>query len=150
MMSKIKQVLLLLLALGILASIPMFLSRRSVIETDMPALSKEEIIANKEDYQRHMAEQEAEERARRIAKKRAANYACQADSDCIIVDKDPCGCLIGPKGVTAINASRSLEFSQSLGNVMAKACPEDAPSTEKECSPTARAVCRNKVCKIIY
>ena len=150
MMSKLKQVLLLLCALGILCSSPLFLSRRSTIETNMPALSSQEIIANKKDYQRYVAEQEAEERARRLAKKRAANYACQADSDCIIVDKDPCGCLVGPEGVTAINASRSLEFSQSLGNVMAKACPDGAPSTEKECSPTARAVCRNKVCKIVY
>ena len=150
MMNTIKQGLLLLCALGVIASVPMFLARRSTIETDMPALSSEEIIAAKEDYQRQVAEQEAQERARRVAKARAANYACQTDSDCIIVDKDPCGCLIGPKGVVAINASRSLEFTQSLGNVMAKTCPEGAPSTQNECSPSARAVCRNKTCKIIY
>ena len=149
-MSKIKQGLLLVCALGIIASIPMFLSRRGVIETDMPALSKEEIVANKADYEKQKSQQEAQERARRAAKARAINYACQTDSDCIIVDKDPCGCLVGPKGVVAINASRSLEFSQSLGNVMAKACPDGAPSTERECSPNARAVCQNKMCKIVY
>ncbi len=116
----------------------------------MPALSREELAANKEDYQKQEAQQEAQERARRIAKARAVNFACQSDEDCIIVDKDPCGCLVGPKGVVAINAARTLEFNKTLENVMAKACPDGAPSQEKECSPNARAVCRNKTCKIIY
>ena len=116
----------------------------------MPALSRAEIVANKQEYEKQEAKQEAQERARRIAKARSVNFACKADEDCIIVDKDPCGCLVGPKGVVAINASRSLEFTKSLGNVLAKACPDGAPSQEKECSPNARAVCRNKTCKIIY
>lgn len=149
-MNKIKQGLLLLFALGILASVPMFLARRTTIQTDMPALSKEEIIANQADYEKQKSQQEAQQRARRAAKAKEFIYACQTDSDCIIVDKDPCGCLVGPKGVVAINASRSLEFSQSLGNVMAKACPDGAPSTERECSPNARAVCQKKLCKIVY
>ena len=150
MMSKLKQVLLLLCALGILCSIPLFLSRRSTIETNMPALSSQEIIPNKKDYQRYMAEQEAEERARRLAKKRAANYACQADSDCIIVDKDPCGCLVGPQGATAINAAYTLDFNKLQSNLVAKACPEGEPSVERECSPSAQPVCLENVCRIAY
>lgn len=149
-MNKIKQFLLLLCAFAVIGAIPVVLSRREVIPTDMPALSRAEIVANKQEYEKLEAKQETQERARRIAKARSANFACKADEDCIIVDKDPCGCLVGPKGVVAINASRSLEFTKTLGNVLAKACPDGAPSQEKECSPNARAVCRNKTCKIIY
>lgn len=145
-MNKIKQIFLFLCALGVIAAIPVVLSRREVIPTDMPALSREDVAANKQNYEK----QEAQERARRAAKARSVNFACTADEDCIIVDKDPCGCLVGPKGVVAINASRSLEFTKSLGNVLAKACPDGEPSQEKECSPNARAVCRNKTCKIVY
>lgn len=150
MMNKIKQALLLLCALVVVVSIPVFLSKRSTIPADMPALSRADITANQEEYKRLAEEQAAKEKAARLAKIRSANFVCQTDEDCIIVDQDPCGCLIGPKGVVAINASRALEFTNSLGNVMAKACPEGEPSQEKECSPNARAVCRNKMCKIVY
>ena len=149
-MNKIKQILQLLCALAVIAAIPVVLSRREVIPTDMPALTREDIMANKQDYEKQEAKQEEQERSRRAAKARAAYSACTADEDCIIVDKDPCGCLVGPKGVTAINMARSLEFTKAQGNVMAKACPDGEPSQERECSPNARAVCRQKMCKIVY
>ena len=47
-MNKIKQFLLLLCAFAVIGAIPVVLSRREVIPTDMPALSRAEIVANKQ------------------------------------------------------------------------------------------------------
>lgn len=50
-MNKIKQFLLLLCAFAVIGAIPVVLSRREVIPTDMPALSRAEIVANKQEYE---------------------------------------------------------------------------------------------------
>ena len=113
------------------------------IEIDMPSFTREELAAKK---------QEAAKEARAVQRKNkmVKMYSCQTDEDCIIVDKDPCGCTIGPKGVTAINVAYLADFDE-LNNTPfgTKTCPEKA-STEKECSLSARAVCEAKHCKITY
>lgn len=113
------------------------------IEIDMPSFTQEELAAKK---------QEAAKEARAVERKNklAQLYTCKTDEDCVIVDKDPCGCAAGPKGVTAINLAYLPDFD-SLNNTPfgTKTCPEKA-STEKECSLSARAVCQAKRCKITY
>lgn len=109
----------------------------------LPELNLQEIEAQEQAQQQ--AEHAAAERARvrRI-------FSCETDEDCIIVDKDPCGCWAGPSGVTAINSARALEFNRLQGRALTKACPDGEPSKERECSPSARAVCQEKTCKIVY
>lgn len=143
MKTKLKALFLLICAGCILASIPVFLSKDNPIEVSMPVLTEQQASAQEE------AQQKAAQVSAKKAKVRRV-FGCQTDDDCIIVDKDPCGCLIGPEGVTAINASYTLEFNKMQSNVLAKACPDRAPSREKECSPLARAVCRENACQIDY
>lgn len=75
--------------------------------------------------------------------------ACSVDDDCIIVDKDPCGCVRGPQGVMAINVEQVGDFA-SQTNAVTVNCPDREPSTEAQCSPQARPVCRERVCTIVY
>lgn len=140
---RIKDVILLLCAIGVIALIPVFIYRTGTIETDMPEFTSEMLVSTAQQA-RKSAHQQAEQRKVRKL------LTCEIDDDCIIVDKDPCGCLVGPQGVTAINASYTFEFNKEMENVMAKACPETEPSQEKECSPTARPVCRENACRIVY
>ena len=91
----------------------------------------------------------AEKEAQRQARARRV-YSCKADEDCIIVDKDPCGCAIGPKGVVAINVNYLTDFNAlNSQKMVTKSCSE-VLSREKECSPSARAVCKAHTCKITY
>ncbi len=143
MNKMIKNVVLIACTVGVVFLIPLFLTHDTPIEVDVPYLDATEIAAKKEVAEQADKQAQKEARARRV-------YMCEADEDCIIVDKDPCGCSVGPKGVVAINVNYITEFnalnSQSMGT---KACP-DAVSTEKECSSTAQPVCKARKCKITY
>jgi adenine-specific DNA glycosylase len=88
-----------------------------------------------------------EQAAKKVARRM---YRCETDEDCVIVDKDPCGCWVGPSGVTAINVAYILDFNKMTQKSLAKTCPDTEPSVDKECSPSARAVCKEKVCRIVY
>ena len=130
-------------AVGLLVLLTMFMMHIRPIEVDLPQISMQDITAHQEKEQKKAQESAARAKIRKI-------YACETDEDCIIVDKDPCGCAAGPSGVTAINALYTLEFnSLNLKRSIAKTCAE-IPSTEKECSPNAQAVCRSKTCTITY
>lgn len=143
MKSKIKASILLVCALGAVLLIPVFLSKDEPIEVSVPLLDLAQIQAQEAKEQKAAEQSAAQAKLRRM-------YSCTADEDCIIVDKDPCGCLVGPQGVTAINASYTLDFNKMQSSLIAKACPEGAPFVEKECSPSAQAVCVQNTCKITY
>ena len=104
MKSKIRNILTLSFAVVLLLLLPIFLLRVQPIAVNTPVITRAEVVAQEEKQQK-----EAQATAMRAWMRRL--YACEADEDCIIVDKDPCGCLSGPEGVTSINASFSLEFS---------------------------------------
>ncbi len=143
MNKMIKNVFLLVCTVGIMCLIPVFLLHDSPIPVDIVRLDAQELAAKKE------AAAKAEKQARSQARVRKV-YACDVDEDCIIVEKDPCGCTIGPSGVTAINVNHILDFN-SINNQksVTKTCPEKV-SREKECSPTAHPVCKAKRCSISY
>lgn len=143
MKKSIKNILLIACTVGIILLIPLFLSHDSPIPVEIVRLDVQQLAAQQE------ATAQVEKQVQQQARIRRA-YSCQEDSDCIIVDKDPCGCFSGPKGVTAINVNHIVDFNManSQTSVM-KSCPE-IPSKERECSPTARAVCEAHTCKIIY
>ena len=140
---KIKELLLLCCAVGVLALLPLLYSKDQPIEVNVPALNSKEMDVKAEEQHREAAAAAVKAQVRRM-------YRCQTDEDCIIVAKDPCGCLVGPSGVTAINAEYTLDFNKMQSNLVAKACPDRAPSTERECSPDAQAVCVENVCKIRF
>ncbi len=142
MNKMIKNVVLLVAMVGVLLLIPLFLMHDSPIQVEIPHLNAQEMAAKKEAAQQAEKQAQKEARARRV-------YACSVDEDCIIVDKDPCGCSIGPKGVVAINVNYITDFNAINRNMGTKACP-DTVSTEKECSESAQAVCRARTCKIKY
>ena len=139
----IKNVGLLVCAGGIVGLSGLLLTHRTPIEVSVPVLTSEEVAEMKK---------EAAQTARAAKRKQKLDriYACKTDEDCVIVDKDPCGCGAGPKGVTAININYITDFgefnSQSFGAIT---CPE-VVSREKECSLSARAVCQARRCKITY
>ena len=138
-----KNVILMVATVGIVFLVPLFLAHDSPIEVNIPQLDAQEMAAKKEAAEQAEKQAQKEARARRV-------YTCKTDEDCIIVDKDPCGCAIGPKGVDAINVNFVTDYNAIHNkNVLAKACP-DTVSTEKECSENAQAVCRAHTCKIIY
>ncbi|MBO7613335.1 MAG: hypothetical protein J6S81_05930 [Treponema sp.] len=143
MKNKLKNVTYACLAAIILLLVPLFLTKEKAIEVDLPTLDLREVMEQEEEH-----EKAAQLSARQAALRRI--YQCETDEDCIIVDKDPCGCLSGPSGVTAINVTRTLEFDRLNPKSMAKACPDGEPSTDRECSSSAHAVCRANACKIEY
>lgn len=142
MNKMIKNAVLIAITAGVVFLIPLFLSHDSPIEVNIPQLNVQEIATKKEAAEQAEKQAQKEARVRRV-------YACQADEDCIIVDKDPCGCAVGPKGITAINVNFITEFNAMNNQQGAKACP-DTISTEQECSDSAEAVCVSRVCKIRY
>ncbi len=143
MKKMIKNTWLLVCAGVILVSIPLLLTQNQPIEVEVPHLTQEQI------NERKKASEQAAKAAQRKTKM-IRTYACNTDEDCIIVDKDPCGCAIGPKGVTAINAGHLEDFEALNRNIFGtKSCP-DTISEEKECSPSAHAVCKAHTCKIAY
>lgn len=143
MNSKIRDIIALVSAVVILGSLSSFLARVKPIEVNLPQLSKEDIVAQEEIKQKQEQAAALQNKMRRI-------YACTLDEDCIIVDKDPCGCLIGPEGVTAINAMYTLEYNQLMSRSVTTTCPDITPSTERECSPSALPICMSNMCRIAY
>lgn len=143
MKNKLKSLLLLVCSAVVLVLIPVFLSKDNPIEVTLPTLTLQEVTEQEAEQQKAAQASAKKAKVRRV-------FRCQTDEDCIIVDKDPCGCLVGPEGVTAINASYTLDFNKMQSQALTKACPDREPSQVRECSPSAEAVCRDKVCKIIY
>lgn len=142
MKKRIQNICLFSCAAGVVLLIPFLFKQATPLVVEVPEISIQEIETKKEETA------QAQRAARRQAKI-VKMYSCQADEDCVIVDKDPCGCAVGPKGVTAINVGYITEFSGLIGQPDTKACP-DVVSTERECGPTAQAVCKSKTCKIIF
>lgn len=142
-MNKMIKNVVLLVAITVVASlIPLFWAHDAPIEVTIPQLDAVEMAAQKEAAQQAEKQAQREARARRV-------YACQSDEDCIIVEKDPCGCAVGPKGVAAINVNFVTDFNTLNSKQITTACP-DTISTEKECSAEAQAVCQARTCKITY
>lgn len=143
MKKMIKNISLLVCAGVIAVLVVLVLTNSTPIEINVPHITADELAAKKKEAAQTA---KAEYRKQRLSKM----YTCQADDDCLIVDKDPCGCGAGPKGVTAINVAYITDFNEinnkSFGTI---SCPEKN-SREKECSPSARAVCQAKRCKIVY
>ena len=139
MKQKIIGTLYVLCAIGVLALIPLFLSKDAPLEVTVSSVTLREL----NDIEAKQKKQAVSAVVRRM-------YRCETDEDCIIVDKDPCGCWVGPSGVTAINIGYTLEFTKMAEKSVAKTCPTTPPSTEKECSPNARPVCKAKTCRIAY
>lgn len=150
-MNQIKGIFLLLCAVVVAILAFVFYSHRSAIEVQMPLLTNQMVTQREEEMQKEEQRRQTQQEARRRAELGERIVSCQSDDDCIIVDKDPCGCLKGPEGVTAINSAMALEFSRlmtrTFGNTTS--CPS-VESKEKECSPTAKAVCEQNRCKIVY
>jgi len=151
MNTKLKGIFLLACAVVVgLIGLSLF-SGAKPIEVNMPVFTKDMV----EELQAQNASEEQKRQHAAAVRNRAELegkiYSCQTDDDCIIVDKDPCGCLRGPEGVTAINAAWSLEFSTLVERQFSSGstCPSTG-STEKECSATAAAVCQKNHCKIIW
>ncbi len=143
MNSKTRDIIALISAIVILGSLSSFLARIKPIEVDLPQLSQEEVVAQEEIKQKQEQAAAMQSKMRRI-------YACTLDEDCIIVDKDPCGCLIGPQGVTAINALYTSEYNQLTTRSVTTTCPDVTPSTEQECSSSAIPICMSGTCRIAY
>lgn len=143
MKKLIKNVLCLCGAVLIGMILSLLMRNSTTLDVEVPVVHAEEITAKEEAQHKAAKESAARAMQRRI-------FSCAADEDCIIVDKDPCGCLVGPQGVTAINASYTIDFNKLQEKNVTKACPEVAPSASQECSPTAHAVCEARTCKIAY
>ena len=127
----------------VLILIPLFLSHDSPIPVDIVELDAAQLSAQKE-----AAAQAAKESAKQALIKRI--YTCQMDEDCVIVEKDPCGCAVGPKGVVAINMNYIADFHRLNGTSMVTQACADTLSQERECSPAAHGVCQAHTCKIAY
>lgn len=128
-----------------------FFSHAQPVEADMPLVTSEMIAQHREQLQQKAHQRQSAEAARKRADLEIKMYQCRTNDECIIVDRDPCGCLRGPEGVTAINSNFSLEFSRLTEKQFAKAtaCPS-VGSSERECSASAEAACVAGRCKIIY
>ncbi len=123
--------------------IPILYSKDAPIEVSAPHL-------NQQEMEEQEKAQQAEQARALEALRRQRVYSCKRSDDCIIVDKDPCGCLVGPQGVTAINAFYTADFDLLQAKTVTKACPDNPPSKVRECAPTARAACVKSKCKIVY
>ncbi|MBR3603140.1 MAG: hypothetical protein IKL48_00350 [Elusimicrobiaceae bacterium] len=150
-MKKVKGVLLLICSIAAILLALTFYSRRSTIEVEMPLLTKSMVDERLKEMEKSEKRRQTAQEAHRRAELEERLISCQTDEDCIIVDKDPCGCLKGPEGVTAINATMTMEFSKMMESLFAKAtsCPS-VGSSERECSATARPACVKNSCKIVY
>lgn len=151
-MSKKIQGLFLLVCAAVAAVLALsFFSRGTPIEVQMPMVTRDMLQASRSEIEAENERKQNAEAARKRAEMEVRVRRCASDDQCIIVDRDPCGCFSGPKGVTAINSAMSLEFSQMIqaetsGSTV---CPETR-STQRQCSPSARAVCRRGACTIVY
>lgn len=147
-MKIVKNIILLTCAVLVMLSIPVLLKHDQPIYVDIPEIKAEEVKAIQE------AQEKATEKAERSAAARAeANRlsGCVSDEECVIVDKSPCGCILGAKGVIAINVRNMVDYNNKVQEkALNTICPDNEPSQEGVCGPTAQAVCRNKVCKIVF
>lgn len=143
MNKKIKNIFLLVCTGVIVFAIPMLLSHHTPTQVDLVELDAQEIAVQKE------AAAQAEKQAARQARAMRV-YACSTNEDCIIVDKDPCGCSVGPKGVVAINVNHIVDFNAMNNQKSVTSTCAEKVSQEKECSPSARPVCKARRCKIEY
>ena len=139
----IKNIVYCCLCAVVIALIPLFFSKAKPIDLDIPVLDLNEIQDEKKQE-----EKAAKRAAARVTAKRMSD--CMVDDDCVIVAKDPCGCLLGPQGVTAINVSYAVAFSEQQAKAPMTTCPSAIPSTEAECSENAHSVCRANKCTIVY
>ncbi len=150
MTSKIKGIFFLICAV-VVAWMALILSEEAPARINISRITPQMV----EEYQDLLDSKETKRQNATAARARAENenrmYRCEEDDECVIVDRDPCGCLKGPSGVTAINSEWSLEFSKFMEKQFsgATACPSTAV-TEQECSEQARAVCRSNRCTIVY
>ncbi len=151
MSQKIKGLFLLVCAAGVLILALSFFSRSTPIEVQMPLVTTQMVKENQAQLKSEEEQRQNAAAARKRAETEVRVRQCTADDQCIIVDRDPCGCLKGPEAVTAINSAMSLEFSQLVQSETfgSTVCPA-VGSTERECSATARAVCQQNACTIIY
>ena len=147
MRSTLRDMLLLVCAGLVLVILPVFLTRLSPIEVNFPVVNQDTLGPLEPPSQQVSAQSS---KAAALKAKMRKIHSCENDEDCIIVDKDPCGCLVGPAGVTAINALYTLDFDKLQTHTFTETCPDAEPSTEQECSASAHAVCQANVCKIVY
>lgn len=150
-MKLIRNILLIICTTGAFWLSVVFFSHPAPIAVSTPALTRQMVEQSEEQMQQEKQKQQEAAAAQWRAELAKRMYNCQADEECIIVDKDPCGCLKGPASVTSINADFSLEFSKLMDKKFAsmEVCPA-VGSTEKECSPSARPVCKDNRCQIAY
>ena len=139
----IKNVFFIACTVIIILLIPFFLSHDSPIPVHIVQLDAQEIAAQKE------ASAQAEKQAQHQARIQRI-YSCKTDADCIIVDKDPCGCAVGPKGVVSINVNYIVDFNNLNNRQSVTTSCSEKLSKEKECSPSARAICKANRCSIHY
>jgi len=146
---KIAKTIFLLLWAGlVLLMIPTLLKHDQPIFVEIPEIRVEELKAIQEAQQQ--AEKKAEKKAE-IREQMNRLTGCTADDECVIVDRDPCGCILGPKGVIAINVKNMVDFNSKVQEkALNMSCPDKEPSSEGVCGPTAQAVCRNRNCKIVF
>lgn len=151
MIQKIQGIVWLVCAAFVLILALSFFSRGTSIDASAPLVTVEMVKEKQSEIQAAAQHRQQEAAARRRAEMEERVRVCTADEQCIIVDRDPCGCFKGPEGVMAINSAMSLEFSQLVqaetsGSTV---CPE-VGSSEKECSSSARPVCQQNKCTIVY
>ena len=148
---KIKGIFLLVCSACVILLALLFFSGSQALEVSVPTFDEQMI--NQFLTQKAAAEQKRfnAQAARERAELQVQIYRCNNNEECVIVDKDPCGCLRGPSGVTAINAEWSLEFSKLIEKEFESgiSCPSVA-STQDECSATAKAVCLENRCQIVW
>ena len=151
MKSRLYTVLIGVCIAGTLGLSVLFFLRYEPVSVEIPILTAQLLQENHAQIAQSAQQRQNAEAARKRQALEARMYSCQTREDCVIVDKHPCGCLKGPTGVTAINGSYSLEFSKLMDKQFSDtvSCPSVA-STEKECAPSARAICRESRCEIIY
>jgi len=145
MKKQIRNIVYACLGVLLIVMIPVFFGKAKPIALDIPEISIQKMLEQREREAKEAAEA-AERKAAAEAVQRA--FQCEKDDDCIIVSRDPCGCLVGPQGVTAVNVEHALVFAKKGGK--AKACPDTPPSTVAQCSPSAQAVCWKNKCTIVY
>ena len=140
MKKQIKNLVYVCICCGVLGAIPVLLSKSKPIMLNVSEMDLTTLTQSKEQEGRDMSAASG----RGIPRA----FRCTVDDDCIIVAKDPCGCLLGPQGVAAVNVEHALYFAPN--DTGTKTCPSMAPSTEAQCSPTAQAVCQANRCTITY
>lgn len=151
MSHRIQEVLLFICAVVVALLAVSFFMRAVPIQAQAPLLTEQLLNENRAELEQQEQKRQHTQAARRRAELEKHLYQCQANEDCIIVDKNPCGCLKGPNGVTAINSTHVMEFARMMEKQFPStvSCPS-VGSAERECSATATAVCDRGRCRIAY